>query len=128
MKWLTLTEIGRRARSKKGALEVSYEIWNQRYQATAKEYRQALKDDKIRLGCAYCGLCRRYWPNCDECPLGKSDRRCSNLDSIYSQARIALDKWVKNPTVNNWWAQKRAARAFRDKLKELMVEQGSKRE
>ena len=77
MKWLTLTEIGRRARSKKGALEVSYEIWNQRYQATAKEYRQAIKNGKPELGYEYCGLCRLYHCSCDSCPLGKSDIDCS---------------------------------------------------
>lgn len=126
MKWLTLTQIGHRARSEKGALEVSYEIWNQRYQATAKEYRQARKDNKIGLGYNYCGLCRQYWPYCkDECPLGKADMRCGYHRSIYTRARKALDKWVEHPTVSNWWDWKRAAKALRDKLKELMVEQGS---
>ncbi len=124
MKWLTLTEIGRRARSKKGALKVSYEIWNQRYQATAKEQRQALKDGKVGLGCEYCGLCRYYWPCCNtKCPLGKSDSdiECVKTFSLYSQARMALDKWREGqPTNSNWWAWKRAAKALRDKLKELM--------
>jgi len=122
MKWLTLTEIGHRSRSKKGALKVSYEIWNQRYQATAKEYRQALKEGKIELGMAYCGLCRRYWPFCDNCPLGKPDMKCYLSRSLYNRARLALNKWEKTPTVSNWWAWKRAAKALRDKLKELMAE------
>ncbi len=122
MKWLTLTKIGRRARSKKGALKVSYEIWNQRYQATAKETRQILKEGKIELGCDYCGLCRYYHAGvgCDKCPLGKSDMRCYNGFSIYFRARVALDKWRKQPTSSNWWAWKKASKALRDKLKELM--------
>ena len=121
MKWLTLTEIGRRARSKKGALEVSYEIWNQRYQATAKEQRQACKERKAGLGCNYCGLCRRYWPYCmTKCPLGKADTECTKALSLYSQGRMALDNWIRESTSSNWHAWKRAAKALRDKLKELM--------
>ena len=121
MKWLTLTEIDRRARSKKGALEVSYEIWNQRYQATAKETRQILKDGKVRLGGDFCGLCRRHWPYCiTKCPLGKADMSCGKYRSIYSQARIALYSWKKQSTNKSWRAWKRAAKALRDKLKELM--------
>jgi len=123
MKWLTLTEIDRRARSKKGALEVSYESWNQRYNATAKEFRQALKNDKIRFGHDFCGLCRRFWPACEsDCPLGKFDRCCGKTHSLYGQAFRAAEKWEKKPTSSNWWAWKRAAKTLRDKLKELMNE------
>lgn len=123
MKWLTLTEIGHRARSKKGALEVSYESWNQRYNATANELRQALKDGKIRFGCDYCGLCRHFWPHCEnDCPLGKSDMCCVKIHSLYTQAWRAEENWRRTSTSSNWWAWKRTAKALRDKLKELMNE------
>ena len=115
MKWLTLTEIGRRARSKKGALEVSYEHWCQLYQATAKELRQAYANDKVSIDCTHCGLCRYHLSGgCLTCPLFKADGTCVAFsDNLYS---IARQKFLGS----DWRAWKRAAKALRDKLKELM--------
>ena len=119
MKWLTLTEIGRRARSKKGALEVSYEHWCQLYQATAKELRKAIKEKKVDIGDDHCGLCRYYKSRCLDCPLGVSNGSCYNPDgTFYAKARNEFF----GRSLHNWWAWKRAAKALRDKLKELMQE------
>lgn len=120
MDWLTIEEIMARSKTAEGALKVSYEIWNQRYQATAKEYRQAIKEGKIELGYEYCGLCRCYDSSCESCPLGKSDKHCRIPKSLYHQAWRASDKWRIESKVSNWWVWKRAAKALRDKLKELM--------
>ena len=118
MKWLTLTEIGSKAKSKKGALEVSYEHWCQLYQATAKELRKAIKEKKVDIGTEHCGLCRYYHSKClIECPLGTSNGSCYNPGgTFYAKAR---DELYHN-NIQNWWAWKRAAKALRDKLKELM--------
>lgn len=120
MDWLTIEEIMARSKTAEGALKVSYEIWNQRYQATAKEYRQAIKDRKIEFGCVYCGLCLFYHPYCGNCPLSKSGMACRIPKSPYHQAWRASDKWRIESKVRNWWVWKRAAKALRDKLKELM--------
>ena len=93
MKWLTLTEIGRRARSKKGALEVSYEHWNQLYNATAKELRAEI--DKVGQELyytAYCGLCRYRESNSDDkdcwdCVLVNS---CTTGESLWYFAKKPL--------------------------------------
>ncbi len=117
MKWLTLTEIGRRARSKKGALEVSYEHWNQLYNATAKELRKAIKERKVDIENDHCGLCRYYNVRCFRCPLGASNGSCyASSGTLYAEVR---DEFFYND-IQNWWAWKRAAKALRDKLKKLM--------
>ena len=117
MKWLTLTEIGRRARSKKGALEVSYEHWCQLYNATAKELRKAKRENKVDIGDDHCGLCRYYKSRCSSCPLSASDSSCYKTSgTLYSVTRDEFR--LRN--LADWWAWKRAAKALRDKLKELM--------
>ena len=119
MEWLTLTEIGRRARSEKGALEVSYEHWNQLYEAKADELRAAIKNEKVALDCDHCGLCRHYgWHGCDRCPLEIADYPCRHPNSIYRKASIQFFFWESGN--KNWWVWKRAAKALRDKLKELL--------
>ena len=114
MKWLTLTEIGRRAKNKKGALEVSYEHWCQLYQATAKELRKALDEYKVEADYSYCGLCRYCGDKVcrDFCPLIS----CSK-PSLFFTAWDQLGNWKEG---GDWQAWKRAAKALRDKLKELM--------
>ena len=122
MKWLTLTEIGRRARSKKGALEVSYEHWCQLFSATAKELREKYEktDGEIQRE-DYCGLCRydtkryAYSGHCKACVF---DDFCEF--SLWGEANSALREWNYKANNINWRAWKRAAKAVRDKLKELM--------
>ena len=116
MKWLTLTEIGRRARSKKGALEVSYEHWCQLFSATASELRRGYIEGKVDIGNEHCGLCRYYNDICGKCLLCISDGCCKKASgTLFTDAR---DEFLGS----NWWAWKRAAKALRDKLKELMQE------
>ena len=122
MKWLTLTEIGRRARSKKGALEVSYEHWCQLYQATAKELREEYERTVGLLDSSeYCGLCNHYVKKygerrkCQYCIL-QDTLGCGN--SLWGNADNALEDWLNKK--GDWHTWKRAAKALRDKLKELM--------
>ena len=125
MNWLTMTEISKRAKSKKGALKVSYEHWNQLYQAPAKELREAIKKSMVDVGNEYCGLCKFYdsissSTNCSRCPLGASDGNCYKTSgNLYAEVRDAFLDLEFN---GDWWAWKRAAKALRDKLKELMNE------
>ncbi|GAH15156.1 unnamed protein product [marine sediment metagenome] len=118
MKWLTLIEIGRRARSKRGALKVSYEHWCQLYDATAKELRAKHKETNSYIADdLYCGLCRYYRHECTICifhlfcPYG-----------LWDIAYDALEDWINGR--GDWHAWKRASKAVRDKLKEL-IEQGT---
>ena len=124
MKWLTLTEIGHRARSKKGALKVSYKHWNQLYQATAKELRKAY-EKKVDVNWDYCGLCRYYrisgGTNCRFCPLISC-----RAGSLYAKAVQQLAYWFNHNPKSDWLAWKRAAKAVRDKLKELMIKAEAK--
>lgn len=121
MKWLTLTEIGRRARSKKGALEVSWQHWNQLYMATAKELREEYeKTVEDLVSCDYCGLCTyhkrkqmREFDYCGECIFGDF----CEVD-LWATANSAIIDWYS--FAGDWHAWKCAAKALRDKLKELM--------
>lgn len=124
MRWLTIPQIKSRSKTAKGALKVSYEHWNQLYTATAKELRAALKKEKVRTSIEYCGLCEFYgWPNCSLCILGASDYGCRSKQSIFAKASIQLTRWEEKK--GNWHAWKRACKALRDKLGEL-IEQGTK--
>lgn len=114
MKWLTLTEIGRRARSKKGALEVSYEHWCQLYTATAKELRIKYNEtDGYIADATYCGLCKYYRSDCRICIFHEF---CPS--DLWMKAVVSLDNWVNRNS--DWHTWKRACKAVRDKLKELM--------
>ena len=123
MKWLTLTEIGRRARSKKGALEVSYEHWCQLYDATAKELRAEINRIGYNLFYVeYCGLCVyniKVEENCYDCILYKY---CVGGERLWWNAKEALINWYDEEKDGDWHTWKRAAKALRDKLKELMQE------
>lgn len=114
MKWLTLTEIRQRARSRRGALEVSWEHWNQLYNATAKELRAELKrtNENLHDG-SHCGLCMFFKSNCYICIF---DDFC--VGDLWSEAKSALMNWYCKK--GNWQSWKRASKAVRDKLKELM--------
>lgn len=118
MKWLTKTEIVRRARSKKGALEVSYEHWDQLYNATAKELRAEID----RVGSelyytTYCGLCAYYsvdYRSCCDCIF---NHFCSGEGALWYIAKTSLVNWLEKN--GDWHTWKRASKAIRDKLKEL---------
>lgn len=119
MRWLTISEIKRRSKTAKGALKVSYEHWNQLYTATAKELRKKYKEtDREIIDADYCGLCnyRRIASNIDSC------RQCIFGDycpyGIYQVAAENLQGWYEKD--GNWYDWKRACKAVRDKLKELM--------
>ena len=127
MKWLTISQIKRRSKTAKGALKVSYEHWCQLYDATSKELRE---EDKRTSGCfildSHCGLCR-YHSN-----KNMQDRKCSLCafrlycpQPVWGMAARALSRW-RNRTIGNnhqkWHTWKRASKAVRDKLKELMQE------
>jgi len=117
MKWLTLTEIGRRSRSKKGALEVSYEHWNQLYTATAKELRTEIKRTGKQLSRGmYCGLCNYNRNRCINCIL----RECGFL---WVTANSELLDWYNKEEDGDWHFWKRACKALRDKLKELIEQE-----
>lgn len=125
MKWLTIFQIKRRSKTAKGALKVSYEHWCQLYDATAKELREKcqIEDMELHRG-AFCGLCKyikeKYgYCRCMDCVLGKF---CEN--PLWYEANNTLRAWYFKDN-SNWHAWKRACKALRDKLKELL-EQGSK--
>lgn len=115
MKWLTIEEIRIKSQTPQGALEVSYEHWNQLYRATQKELREAYRTEKIYITHQDCGLCIRYFDNdCRKCPL----RSCKSDRTLYRKAKNVFNDWLdKSGTWHTW---KRTAKALRDKLKELM--------
>lgn len=124
MKWLTISQIKCRSKTAKGALKVSYEHWNQLYTATAKELRKAYWK-KVFADNRDCGLCIYYSKHygrtlerCNQCPLSS----CTT-GSLYDIATRKLDNWY-DKTNGDWHIWKRACKAVRDKLKELM-EQGT---
>lgn len=123
MKWLKISEIKRRSKTAKGALKVSYEHWNQLYMATAKELRAEYIRTKTYIILAdSCGLCVYYrskygkYKKCNYCPL----RRCGAGEDLWTEANRALSDWIDETPLCNWHFWKRACKALRDKLKELM--------
>ena len=117
MKWLTISQIKRRSKTAKGALKVSCEHWCQLYDATAKELRAAYEKGKVKVTQDDCGLCELYFEDaCDGCPLGD----CSHPRTLYRKARWALDDWLSYKEDKNWQDWKRACKALRDKLGELL--------
>ncbi len=122
MKWLTIPQIKRRSKTAKGALKVSYEHWNQLYTATAKELRAKVKEVECELYYTeYCGLCSYYCGvidndlSCDDCIL---QGFCGGEDELWKIASTILESWIEG--VEDWHTWKRACKALRDKLKELM--------
>jgi len=119
MQWLTIEQIKRRSVTAEGALEVSYEHWNQLYTATAKELREKITEtDGDIIDIDYCGLCNyrevsTVIDSCEQCIFYKY---CPG--GIYKIASVNLDEWYYRN--GNWYDWKRACKAVRDKLKELM--------
>ena len=116
IEWLSLGEIEYRAKiyGEWGALEVSYEHWDQLYRAKADELLDAYEgtDEEI-TGKRYCGLCIRHV--CDFCPF---NTWCG--DSLWSWANSAIMKWECERSRNSWLEWKKASKAVRDKLSELL--------
>jgi len=123
MKWLKISEIKRRSKTAKGALKVSYEHWNQLYQATAKELRKEYeKTDGDISDADYCGLCkcREYIHGlCQSCIF---DKYCPH--GIWKDAHLALKYWINGD--GDWRTWKRTSKAVRNKLKELMQSKEAK--
>ena len=121
MKWLTIPQIKRRSKTAKGALKVSHEHWCQLYDATAKELRAEYKrtDGNFTLD-SHCGLCR-YHSNKNmankKCYLCVFRLFCPS--PVWANAYRALLRWY-NKTDGDFHRWKRACKAVRDKLKELM--------
>ena len=122
MKWLTISQIKRRSKTAKGALKVSYEHWCQLYSATAKELREAYQNE-LSVDNEDCGLCIYYCHRhgnsmkCSYCPL-----KSCYLNTLYDVASRELDDWYDEEDNGDWHSWKRACKALRDKLKELMQE------
>lgn len=122
MKWLTISQIKRRSKTAKGALKVSYEHWNQLYTATAKELSEEYERTNAYLDSSdYCGLCNYYAKEygesnkCQYCPFAVN-YGCGG--DLWGDADEALCEWSEE--VGDWHTWKRACKAVRDKLKELM--------
>lgn len=115
MKWLTISQIKRRSKTAQGALKVSYKHWNQFYMATAKELRAEFKRTAECLATVdYCGLCWFYKKedDCGGCVF-------EDYFDLWSTANSELIDWY-NKDEGDWHAWKRASKAVRDKLRELM--------
>lgn len=135
MKWLTISQITRRSKTAKGALEVSYEHWCQLYDAKAKELRVKYKRTRgYILLSTHCGLCDYYKRvhgnemKCGYCVLGKTHTYRCGYDGgidLWRYATDAFEDWKSGR--GDWHSWKQACKDLRDKLKEL-IEQGSKRE
>ncbi len=125
MKWLTIPQIKRRSKTAKGALKVSHEHWNQLYTATAKELREERERTRWLVFSDYCGLCtyngNKYGKSkCTKCIFrgGKEDVfDCGG--GLWTKAEDVLSLWIEGKK-GDWHAWKRACKAVRDKLKELM--------
>ena len=127
MKWLTISQIERRSKTAKGALKVSYERWNQLYTATAEELRKEYERNSYIILGSHCGLCIYYtykfgkYDKCENCLLFQGDisKRCGGSnDLLWLIAYRALSNWIEKK--GKWQEWKQAAKALRDKLKELM--------
>lgn len=117
MKWLTIKEIEAKSKTAEGALKVSYKHWCQLYTATQKELREAYDREKIYVTQNDCGLCVLYfYDDCLDCPL----KTCNSGRTLYRKAKNALNDWIFSD--GKWQAWKCAAKALRDKLKELTEE------
>lgn len=121
MKWLTIKQIEARSKTAEGALKVSYEHWNQLFMATAKELRAKVEEVGNDLHhTEYCGLCNYYCYtgndlSCDNCVL---QGFCAGEGDLWNNAKNALRSWYSDN--GDWHTWKRACKALRDKLKELM--------
>lgn len=123
MRWLTIPQIQNRSKTAKGALKVSYEHWNQLYTATAEELRAKVKKVGHELYWSeYCGLCHYYYCgevdndlSCNDCIL---QGFCGGADELWRMAKDTLESWINGK--GDWHSWKRACKALRDKLKELM--------
>ena len=119
MQWLTIPQIKRRSKTAKGALKVSYEHWNQLCTATAKELRAKYEEtDGLIADADYCGLCTYKNDKglicADHCVF-----RAYCPHGLYNEASDNIDYWYEQKGCT-WWDWKRACKAVRDKLKELM--------
>ena len=123
MNWLTIPQIKRRSKTAKDALKVSYEHWNQLYTATAKELRAEYeRTDKALARSDYCGLCTYHKKNqrfgyCRYCIL---EDFCE--EDLWATANSKLIDWYDRDE-GDWHTWKRACKALRDKLKELMEQE-----
>jgi hypothetical protein len=118
MKWLTIPQIKRRSKTAKGALKVSYEHWCQLYDATAKELRaEYQKTEEELIDADYCGLCCYYGKYGDKCNHCIFNQYCP--PGLWWSAFQAFNGWYEQ-TGGDWHSWKRACKAVRDKLKELM--------
>ena len=114
MEWLTIGEIKARSKTAEGALEVSYEHWNQLCRATQKELRETYDSKKIHINEYDCGLCKYYFSDCKRCPL----KSCEE-STLYCKARNSFDDWMDGS--GTWKVWKQTSKAVRDKLKKLMI-------
>jgi len=121
MRWLTASEIKHRSKTAKSALKVSHEHWTQLYTATAKELRdECERTNKSLSQASYCGLCAYHRQKqrddyCAECIL-------KDFYGLWREANAELTHWFYGYSDGDWHDWKRACKALRDKLKELMDE------
>lgn len=126
MKWLTISEIKRRSKTAKGALKVSYEHWCQLYDATGKELRAEHERTKGWLVfSSHCGLCVYYGNKygaslkCSKCIFrGEEGEEFDCGGGLWNNVEYAESAWMEGN--GDWHTWKRACKALRDKLKELM--------
>jgi len=115
IQWLTHKEIEYRAKTGGllGALEVSFEHWDQLCRARADELFELYEEEEGIIGKYYCGLCILYV--CEICPF---ENWC--IDSLWSCAAQAIEEWSCNRYSNRsrkrWLEWKKASKAVRNKL------------
>lgn len=122
MKWLSQKEIKERAKkSKREAIKVSWEHWEQLAICTENQLRSGIKQGRVSKYAKHCGLCRRYilpTGTCKKCPIGPV-LCCAE----YSKAGKALRNWWKEPSKSRFLLFQKAARVMANKLKRLLKKQ-----
>lgn len=91
MKWLTKSEIARRAKkSYKEALLVSIEHHQQIAKSTRKEFFTAVGLGKVSISSAHCGICQwKAESDCIDCFLGKGGR--NGCGAAWEKIHKAID-------------------------------------
>lgn len=114
MKWLTEKQVREYATTPRKALEISIKAWWQKATATMTELKR-IKHYRDLHGAEKCGLCifsrDAFGSLCLNCCLHKmQDGPCGKNDNtVYSIARIALERFLKHRTKENYETYHKAA-------------------
>lgn len=126
MKWLTQKEIKTRAKkSKREAIKVSWEHWEQLATATMTELTAAIGNKQVGFDEKYCGLCQRHKTKvavCIECPLDDSACIicCKEYDKAMKVREVFWTHRFQSTGFDKFIAFQKTAKIMANKLKRLL--------